>query len=34
MIVNVFESQEAMERQMARIAPMRDPGVRNRASRS
>jgi hypothetical protein len=30
MIVNVFESQEAMERQMARIMPMRDPGVEPR----
>jgi hypothetical protein len=30
MIVNVFESQEAMERQMARIAPMRNPGVEPR----
>jgi hypothetical protein len=27
MIVNVFESHEAMQRQMARIAPLRDPGV-------
>ena len=30
MIVNVFESHEAMERQMTRIAPMRDPGVEPR----
>ena len=25
MIVNVFESQEAMDRQMARIMPLREP---------
>ena len=27
MIVNVFESQEAMDRQMARIMPLRGPEV-------
>ena len=30
MIVNVFESQQAMDRQMARVAPLRQPGTQPR----